>query len=358
MIARTIGNLCIGLAVLLYAVPLPMVITSPRTHDGGQSEAWGLILLLLLLWFCLAVALCVSTAGGGLDWLSIARGSQYALLLATCLAMAVVTGLSGLLRHETADQIPWAVRPLTPFAWALWVFPLVVMIFALFTINPGLGSAVPRLALRAPLGLVGGMSLLVSLGMLGQWFVSSQEKQAARVDRIVSEQSERTNRQMDEVRAYDANTQLSFVLGYTNRYNDQKLRELALEKIRAVPDLEEQLATGLRSPWYEAVLIYLDASDPPDGKPLAEPARDAFLAVAEDARSRMRGPENLHPDDFDFQARLVLSVADKFRPFGVDYAPAIRAFRSALAEPHDPKVKFDCAPLLDDWLARDAKRRK
>jgi hypothetical protein len=357
--ARTIGNLCLGLAVLLYAIPLPLIIVSPPTHDGGQSEAWALIFLFLLLWFCLMVALCVSTANGGLDWLSIARGSQYALVVATSIAMVVVTVLSGLLRHESADQIPWVMRPLVPFAWAMWFFPLAVMIFSLFTVNPGLGAEVPRMAVRAPVGLAGGMSLLVSFGMLAQWFISSQQKQAARVDALVNESSERTKRQMEEVRALDANTQLNQILGYTNRYNDAELRELALQKVHAVPDLEEQLATGLRSPWYEYVLIFLDAADPPDGKALAEPARDAFLLQVEAVHERMKEPSYVHPDDFDFQARLMLSVADKFHAYGVDYAPAIRAFRTALDDPHDPKnVKFNCAADLDAWLARDANRKK
>jgi len=358
MMLRVVGNICFGFALFLYAVPIPFIIVQPRSHDGGQSEGWALIFALLLLWSCLTIALCVSAANGGLDWLSIGRGSQYVLVMVTGLAMAVVTGLSGLLRRETADQIPWAARPLVPFAWALWIFPLVVLIFTLLTMNPGLGATVPRLVLRAPMGLVGALSLLVSAGLLGQWFVSSQMNQAARVDAIVSEESERTKRQMEEVRGYDANTQLNLVLGYTNRYNDQKLRELALEKIRAVPDLEEQLATGLRSPWYEYVLIYLDAADPPDGKPLAEPARDAFQTMVEEVRTTLRGPATVHPDSFDFQARLMLSAADKFHGLGVDYAPVIRAFRSALDEPHDPKVKFNSAALLDDWLARDAKRAK
>lgn len=95
MILRTIGNLCLGLAVLLYAIPRPMIVSAARTHDGGQSEAWGPMLLLVLPWFCPAVALCMSAANGGLDWLSIARGPQYALMLVTCPGMAVVTGLSG-----------------------------------------------------------------------------------------------------------------------------------------------------------------------------------------------------------------------------------------------------------------------
>jgi hypothetical protein len=358
MILRTLGNLCAGLAVLLYAIPLPLMLVEPPSHDGGQSEGWGLILTLIPLWFCLAAALCANTSNGGLDWLLIPRWPQYALAAARCLAMAVVTGLSGLLRHETADQIPWAVRQLVPFAWAMWIFPPVIAIFCFLTINSGRGADVARLVLRAPVALVGGMSLLASFGMLAQWFISSQQKQAARVDAIVSENTERTQRQMEDLRGYDANTQLSFVLGYTNRFKDAKLRELALQKIRAVPDLEEQLIAGLRSPWFETVLIFLEDADPPDSKALAEPARDAFLLQAERVRTTLREPGTLYPDSFDFQARLVLSVADKFRPFGVDYSPAIRNFRSALDEPYDPKIKFNCALVLDDWLARDARHRK
>jgi len=310
------------------------------------------------LWFCLTLALCVSTANGALDWLSMGRGSQYAVVVVTCLAMAVVTGMSGLLRREPVDQIPWAVRPLVPFAWAMWVFIPMVLVFALLTINPGLGAGLPRLILRVPLGAVGGISLLVSFGLLAQWFISSQQRQAARVDAIVSAESERTKRDIEDVKGYDANTQLSLVLGYTNRYNDDKLRDLAIEKVRAVPDLEQQLIVGLHSEWREYVLIFLDAADPPDGKPLAEPARDAFLAIAEEARATVKDPSPLYPDSFDFRARLVLSVADKFRSYGVDYAPAIRAFRSALDEPRNPKIRFDCAATLDDWLRRDAKRGK
>lgn len=357
MILRIAGNLCVGLAVLLYAVPLPMLISEPPSHDGGQSEGWGLILLQLVLWFCMAVALCVSAANGGLDWLWMARSLQYALVVVTSLALAVVSTMSGLLRHETADQIPWAARPLVPYAWAMWVFPLAIMVFCLVTINPAL-DAIPRLVIRAPLGLAGGIALLVSFGMLAQWFISSQLRQAARIDATFAGDSARTRQQIEELQKYDANTQLSSVLSYTNRYNDDKVRELALEKIRAVPDLEEQLITGLRSPWFESVLIFLDDADPPDGKALAEPARDAFLLQAEAARATIRAGGFLYPDSFDYQGRLVLSVADKFRAFGVDYVPAIRAFRSAFDEPHDQKVKFACAARLDEWLAREAKRGK
>ena len=36
------------------------------------------------------------------------------------------------------------MRPLVPFAWALWIFPLAIAIFSVLTINPALGADVPR----------------------------------------------------------------------------------------------------------------------------------------------------------------------------------------------------------------------
>jgi hypothetical protein len=357
MIFRIVGNICLALAVLFYATVLWMINAGASEHDGAQGGAWGLIFLLLPLWFCLAMALCASNANGGLDWLSLGKGSRYLLVVVACLAMAVTTILSGALRHATADQIPWAMRPLVPGAWALWTFPVAVAVFCVLTVNPRLGPSPPQLALRLPVGVAGGLSLLVVCGLLLQWFVSSQQMQAARVDAIVSEEAERARRQLDEVRALDARTNLRELLPYTNRYKDSQVRQLALEKIRAVPDLEEQLAVGLRSRWCEGVLMFLDASDPPDSKPLAEPARDAFLILAEQARQLVREPGTLYPDTFDYDVRLIVAAAEKFRPFGVDYAPAIRVYRTALDEPRRPIIKFNATATLDAWLARRARGR-
>jgi len=38
MILRTIGNLCVGLAVLLYAVPLPILIAEPEAMTAGKAR--------------------------------------------------------------------------------------------------------------------------------------------------------------------------------------------------------------------------------------------------------------------------------------------------------------------------------
>lgn len=160
---RFFGNIALGLAVLLYAIPLRLVgdITSTPGEEA-RSNTYGLGLVLLPLWTCLTIALCVSTGAGGLDWLPLAKGAQYVAVVGDCAAMGVVTWWSGAMRAEAAHRIPWSVRPLVPRAWAMWTFPLVVWIYCMLTINPGLGAAVPRVLLHAALAVVGGFCLLVA----------------------------------------------------------------------------------------------------------------------------------------------------------------------------------------------------
>ena len=69
---------------------------------------------------------------------------------------------------------------------------------------------------------------------------------------------------------------------------------------------------------------------------------------------------SLYPDAFDWETRPVLSVAGRFRDYGVDYAPAIHNLRSAMDEPRWDQGQFKrkSAVVIDDWLAQDAKRRK
>jgi hypothetical protein len=356
---RILGNAGLGLAVVLYIVSLRFVMGSQASRgESTTGTAFGLAFFLISLWSCLAIALSVVTAVGGLDWMRASRGAQHAFAVAICLAMMVVTWFAGAMATERADQIPWGVRPLTP--WAVYVFAPVVILFVLLTLNPQRGLPLPPLALRIPFGLVCGVSLLVAFGLLLQAVLSAQAREQRRVTNIVSEMDERHQRQLEEVRGLDAEKDFGELLAFTNRYNQADVRGLAFEKLHSNPNFQGHLTESLRSDWSRNAwsmnaLIFLDANDPPDGKALAEPARDAILAAANHVRDGMRREVTLRPDDFGYEARLVLSVADKLHGLGVDFTPAIRAFRIALDEPRRDKVTLDCVTTLDAWLAREAK---
>jgi len=207
---------------------------------------------------------------------------------------------------------------------------------------------------------VGGVSLLVAAGLLCEHIVSSQQRMRASMEKEESQRREEVQRAMAELQALDVANNL----GVASRYlYDPALSKVAIEKIHAVPDLEQRLAAGLRSDWSYEILLLLDTTDPPDKKALAEPVRDALSRVADLVLKYMRGGDYLHPYSFRSEASVALSVADKYSGLGVDLSPPIRAFRSALNEPHSTsggyqqEIKFDCAADLDSWLARNAPRR-
>lgn len=350
MMSQTLGNVCLGLALLVFLLPLQFVaFPAPTRGENAMGQAFGLLLILLPLWIFLGGALLATDGAGGLDWLSPYRGWRITAIVLSCLAMLVVSFLAGLLHNEPASQIPWAARPFIP--WAIEVCPIIVMAFSLIALN-SFAPVIPPLVLRVPLVAICGLALLSCFGMLGEWFVSAQNQEMARVDTIVSNQQKRTQDQIDSIATLDAETDLVTLLGLTNRFHDPKVRELALAKLRTNPNLEQRLAERLRD-GDQYALIFLDASEPPERQPLAEPLRAAILVRAENVRELIRSESTLHADDFDFDARLILSGVEKLRGLGVQFAPAIRAFRAALDEPRRDKPKANCASTLDQWLAKN-----
>ena len=76
---QTIGNIGIGIAALLYALPLQYLLLelSRKRDDGGGALAG--VLILVPMWLLLMAALLCVTASGGFDWLRLNSGWRYAL---------------------------------------------------------------------------------------------------------------------------------------------------------------------------------------------------------------------------------------------------------------------------------------
>jgi len=105
---RWIANACVVCSVLIYVFPLTYFGMAAPGRNTASDWGFGLLFVLVPLWVLLAIALGASTAMGALEWLGVARGTQYFLTILTCLAILVETWLSGILRAEPASQIPWA----------------------------------------------------------------------------------------------------------------------------------------------------------------------------------------------------------------------------------------------------------
>ena len=148
------------------------------------------------------------------------------------------------------------------------------------------------------------------------------------------------------------------ILPQTSRFEQPGIRALALDKLRAHPDLTGAIAALLRHPHREAAFVYLDSNEPPDPAALAPAVHDGLAALAEDIGASVAGTHTLRSDDFLRDCERLLSVADRFRPQGVDARAAVLRLRSGLqrgsGHGRHPPVRLHAAALVDDWLQRQA----
>jgi len=350
-----LGNISLGLAAVLYLF-LPFIANpGPGRGESTMGTAFGIAFVLIPLWLFLATGLCVAAFNGGLDWITDSRGLQYLLIVVTCLSLLVVTWMSGAISNEPSDQVPWAAKPF--LHWAIYVFPIVVLVVAVLAVNGSSKDGYSPLVLRVPLGVVGAASLLACAGMLGQWFLSSQEMHAKQVEGLISREDALKREDLVLIDALDAVNDLGRLLPLGNRYKDMEVRARAIAKIRSNPKLEEDLASMLSGRWSVEALIYLDAEDAPDNSKLAGPVRDAIVNTATFVRSLMHTETTIRPQDFEWETRLVLSAADKFGGYDVDLVPAVQEFRGAFDEPRRDSPKIEAAATVDRWLAKAVKQK-
>lgn len=343
------GNILLGLAAFFYVLPLQLMLNeTPRKNDGGLI--WAAIFVLVPLWIFLTSATCVATAKGALDWTGRERSTQYLLVIVAGLALMVATGFGLIYKFDPPAQMPAITRALA--GWAVQIFPLVALAFVALALNPGLAKSVPPSLVRIPVMVVAGLSLVTTAGLLVQWAVFSAKQSAVRVEAEVEFHNKRDRDILARVEVLKTDEGFVELLGFANRFEKENIRTLAVAKVQAHPAFTAALTDVLTGDWAEKGLVYLDACDAPDPQALAAPVRAAILTLAGDARESVAKTHTFYAAQFDWNTRLILSVADKFGALGVDYVPAVREFRAALDAPRGKDFDFTARRPLDAWLAK------
>jgi hypothetical protein len=355
-----IGNICLGLASLIYLLFLGALSMEIGTSKPDMSGIIIFPVLSLALFILLTTAFCAVAGEGKLDWIGWPRGAQYFSVIVSCLTLTIIIGFSVVLGKEPASQIPWAIRPFIP--WSPLVLPPVLIAVALLFLNKDLGTSV--VWLRGAFAFLCGVGLLTGLGLLGEAFYWNQQRAAQEIVAIQERESDRDRMIMDQVKAADPEKDFGSLLAQTNRFEKPAIRDLALQKILSNSNFTATLAAHLRGQiYFGSALIFLRDNDPPDKAALAEPVRDAFVLAAQQVRDTMRTEFNPRRSEFISDADEVLVVADKFASYGVDYVPAIREYRAALDEPgQSPRYKEETLKAdmpsrgqVDRWLAKKGK---
>ncbi len=342
------GNLCLCLAALIYLVPWQWVLNEvPRGPDAGMGMFWGSVIIALPLGLLLTCGWAAVVARDGMQWLTQARALQYLAVLAGGIAVTVVVGLAAAMRTEPAAQIPWAIRPLAPYA--AWVLPPVLIAAGILVLNAG-SSAMLVTASRIGWAAAIGISLLVCCGLLVELAQARIARADARVQEEIAFQNKRDDGIYAEVQQMTPERDLARLLNHSNVWETARIRELALRKLADHPDptagIERELLDGAA---YEAI-IYLQGNDPPDPRRLAAPVAVAIERIAARLADDIRRTHTLYPEQGEPEVMRILEVVARFRPYGVDYRPALLKLRQALDDPRPNQVRLLARERLDRAL--------
>ncbi|MBP8308977.1 MAG: hypothetical protein KAY46_17005 [Burkholderiaceae bacterium] len=217
-------------------------------------------------------------------------------------------------------------------------------------------------------GLIAAMfgALLVAIGLPGQWLAHAMPSAHAE-SRMLEARVPQSGAGADAGAGAGAGglgqpghreplaSDLAILMSQASQYQPVQVRQPAQARLQSIPHLAQALAAALQGPQRDQALTYLESNDPIDAPALAEPVRAAILGMATGLRDEIRRAHSLRGDHFVPQVRRILAAADKFEPYGVDYLPAVRAVRDALAEPHPNGGDLRCRQVLDRWLAKHAR---
>ena len=344
-----LGHLCLLLAALVYLIPwLGLQLGQARGNDAGAGLLWASVWFGLPMGALLTGAWMVVVTRGGMDWLAHERGLQYLAILLAGLGFTVVVTMASALRLEPSSQIPWAMRPLVP--WAAWVLPAALILAAALALN-GLSHAAAQASVRGIWLTTTALSALVALGLVMEMAQSQQVQRQQQLQRQSAEQDRRDRQTHDEVARMRLPDHLSQLLNHSNVYENPAVRALALQKLAEHPDLTAAVARELTGGRAYAAIIYLQGNDPPHPEQLDPAIAIGIERIAAELALDIERTHTLYAEQGETEVLRILDVLKRYPRGHSDYRPAMRRLRAALDDPRQNQVPLKARALLDRWLA-------
>jgi hypothetical protein len=343
-----------GWVVALLSWAGLLALHYPRPNLGGeQGMGYGLGLLACSVGFFLGLELLTGIlarkAGWSTPWV------LYALAGAGGLAVTVF--VCGWLRAEASAGMPAILYGLSAAHGLIWIPVLTLGLVLPVLLMQGGHGETPLLLWRA-LGFMAGLGLLGVASWAGTWLAGLPARQEAELATYRQEDTARRQRHLQDIASWQPEQGMPLILSLTGRYHDPEVREVAVARIRAVPDWEEELIRllGTQGHYYQ-VFHFLDGNDVDHPDRFIAPLEQSIHRMAGDIRTEIPGANNLQHWSFDYLGieRLTRIMDGQFAPYKPSLVPALhevaRAFQTTPPE-RFKGVRFDAARSLDQWLDR------
>jgi len=242
--------------VLLVLSAIPTILLALETRRGGPEGPVGFHMVTAPLALLQVIALAIAIHRGVFDFLQAGRPIVYLLLIPYLIGITILP-VFGLDRGITG--------PLSKFAMAA----VIVACFVSVNRFPGLFLSAAVLALSS----LGGLTAVGAL--LKQNFENSIRAATADQERMTAFEESQSKFQAAEWAKLPENPELWQLIQFTHPF-DKELKRKCLEKIAALPELEQKTIDLLGTGWADHALAYIDDHYPLGYEPLA-PAYAAFL---------------------------------------------------------------------------------
>jgi hypothetical protein len=345
-----IAHLALGAATLLYFVLLSALTSAgPKGGDAVVGNVWGMIFINIAFWVCLNIAAGAAMWKGSFLWIPTARGL---IVFGGLFALCLTIGVCALFRGEPDAGIWRPLGNVVPF-----LFPPLLLILGFITVNDSLKEIVPLPYYQLSMKVIWWCGLSGVGLMMMTWITESIKSEKIRADEQVASEDENQKRILNEIDTCDVSKNICNILGFTDRYQDEIVKERALAKIKSNPAWEQEVIKLFQTVSSEAVFAFL-ASNPVEHKEIwYKPLHEGILFQANmirDEIGRSSHPSHFYPELFLSQVERIILTVDKFKDDAVSFMPEMKALRAALDEPSDVKnVNLRCVPVLDEWIKKN-----
>ncbi|QHV99329.1 hypothetical protein GJR95_31870 [Spirosoma endbachense] len=363
---QLLAYIVFGITTLLFLGLALFTVAEPgRGSESSIGYGWGAIILSLGFALSSLILLLIVRSRGGFDWVGHKAATRTALLVLFWLAMSITTFFGAILKLESFKEntSPPFLQALAVSQPQLWV-PMLWLMVSLLSLNPGWVSTLSLGWFKLPFWLGFSISTLFTAGLVVVYIHDSIQRTTGQVATRNDDEKRWHQQRLDQVAAHKADDSIFGLLGFTNQYQADDVRQAALAKIKSHPDWEAQLLDLLANPSsYQYVYSFLGSNPVAHPDAFIEPLNRSIGFLAEDIVADIKGRESsLQHWTFDsYTIEPLLRALDT--QFGRQielFYPNVLHVQQALKTPLPEVaqgVRFDVSPEVDDWVKAHKNKR-
>ena len=282
-----IGNFILIVASILYfsLISALYLKNPPRGGDAAMGYFWGIIIINLAFFVCMALVTVIIGFKGGLEWISPNKLTRYLFAGFGLLVISIASALFGLFKYENGP-VPFLFRFFSTFGPAL--IPFVLIVAAVVLLNSQLRMQVPVVVYKWPLILISLIGLFSIVSGLGSLISESINREAVRQESTIKQHNENNIRMMQDIDSFDVMNNLAYLLVFTDGYKDAEVKDKAVTKVKTHPNWQNEIVGFLKNENAPDAFNFLASNDVDSIELFIEPVRTGIIMQAKLIRENIK----------------------------------------------------------------------